>query len=454
MIRIEEVSPIYSKISDVSAAQNFLCVKREYWKKSFKKNNKGKECKEYIKFLINKEGFFLTGFIDRLNKYLKNDVEIDRIDYDLKFKEPHLPGIVFREDQLNQISTALKKNRGVLLAPTGSGKTVLIAGLISCFPSDSRILFLVHTIDLVNQTINEFKRFGFSSVSKIGDGEKDWSGKIIVSSIQTFAKFNPEDFCDRFDAVFVDEAHHVSGLPDEKKPQGGTYYKVLSNLLTPIRFGITATLSSNNESMMCLEGLIGPVIDELTFEEATDMEILAVPKVQLIKVNHFSSYEVSRYADIYDLAIVNNRARNRQIISAIKKLNAQGLTTVTYVQRKDHIDNLMQMGKQLNVELFEVQGKTKSNERMLLKKLLHEKKIQNVISTVVWREGMNIKSLNAIVIAGGGKDEKDLIQACGRGARKDENKDKFVIVDFVDSAKYLSQHFCERLGVYLSKGWI
>jgi superfamily II DNA or RNA helicase len=73
---------------------------------------------------------------------------------------------------------------------------------------------------------------------------------------------------------------------------------------------------------------------------------------------------------------------------------------------------------------------------------------------VVWREGLNIKSLNAIIIAGGGKNEKDLIQACGRGARKDEGKDEFVIVDFIDSAKYLSQHFCERLGVYVSKGWI
>jgi len=112
------------------------------------------------------------------------------------------------------------------------------------------------------------------------------------------------------------------------------------------------------------------------------------------------------------------------------------------------------MAEDMNVSLIDVQGKVGSETRLDIKQKLESKEIQNVVSTVVWREGINVKSLNSIIIAGGGKNEKDLIQACGRGARKDEGKDEFVIVDFVDSAKYLSQHFCERLKTYIKKGWL
>jgi superfamily II DNA or RNA helicase len=203
-----------------------------------------------------------------------------------------------------------------------------------------------------------------------------------------------------------------------------------------------------------LEGLIGPVIDELTFKEAMDIGILAAPDVRLIPVEAYTDYETRTYADIYDKAIVNNKDRNRLVLKEIKSLNREGLTTLTYVQKIEHIRNLLAMAEEMDVSLIDVQGKVDSETRLDIKHKLERKEIQNVVSTVVWREGINVKSLNSIIIAGGGKNEKDLIQACGRGARKDEGKNEFVIVDFVDSAKYLSQHFCERLKTYVKKGWL
>lgn len=449
MIKIKEHNPIYSQISAPSLVRDILCVNREYWRKGLYR----KERREYTKLLIDGKGMFLTGFIDRVDKQLKNECSIERMNYNIKHKTPSLPGVTFREDQLKQMNSALQKYRGVLLAPTGAGKTVLAAGLISSYPK-ARVLFLVHTIDLVNQAIEEFKRFGFSSVSKMGGGEKDWSGQIIVSSIQTFAKLDADEYCDKFDVVFIDEAHHCSGLPDKKNPWGGYYYRVLSRLLAPVRFGITATLPSDPETKMCLEGLIGPVIDEFTFQEATDLEILAEPKIKLIKVDPFVDREIKTYAATYDAAVVNNRVRNRQIVSVIKELNSKGLSTLTYVQKIEHINKLMDIAERMDIELIAVQGATEGDTRVIIKNDLHQKKIQNVVATVVWREGLNIRSINAIIVAGGGKNEKDLIQACGRGARKDEGKEEFLIVDFIDNCKYLSQHVCSRLGVYVEKGWL
>jgi superfamily II DNA or RNA helicase len=769
-VRIRELDTVYSQIDDPLLIRNLLTFNQSYWRAGMYR----KEKHEYTRCLVDKKGVFLSGFIDRIARTFSNthNIIVDRINLETPTPiEPCLPGITLRDDQLRQIKVALERKRGVLVAPTGTGKTVLMAGLISCFP-ESRVLYLVHTIDLVNQTIAEFERFGLGSISKMGDGSKDLSGRIVVSTVQSFAKLDPRDYCDMFTIAFLDECFakgtkiktpkgdtlienikvgdevfnkdgltHVKnvfvnkvklddvvkitlhnhteivcsknhlfyvdgewieaknlrgknlfafpktygsvmsniieperrskneaeenkflfdlwrdvcnwmsqeseknllkervsehsllsnsfqnkqevriGEDEEKQPvlqspyhckddrdkknkwnpsclpqcswwewlrgsytsnafssclglgngvccqdtskawewippslqdrrgksnfknwnrggwkfplfqkrkgseeakpsagfgvenievykqgsvggsfksvvgdkerdQGyiefydleivghpsyfangvlvhnchhaatfnkGSFYKVLSTLLVPIKFGVTATLPTNEETRLVLEGLVGEVVDEMTFKEATDLGILAVPKIKLIKVEPYSQYDVTKYSDIYEEAIVNNRPRNRQILMAIKELNKEGLSTVTYVQRKDHIAKLMEMSKYpaINVDLHSVQGDVDGDERVILKQDLHEKKIMNVVATVVWREGVNIKSLNAIIIAGGGKNEKDLIQACGRGARIDEGKNEFVIVDFVDEARYLSNHFCARLGVYIKKGWI
>jgi superfamily II DNA or RNA helicase len=444
-ISITENDPIYSYITDPAAIKGLLSFKKEFWHKM----GYSKKRKTYTHSMIDKHsGKFLTGFLPKVCKFLDNkniSHSIDRIDYEGHRPSPTLEGIQFREDQIKQIRAALNAKRGVVVAPTGTGKTVIMAGLISCF-NKRKILFLCHTIDLVDQALTEFRKYGFNC-SKMGGGSKDMSGAVVVSTIQTFSKLSPTDYCDKFDAVFTDECHHQGTV-------GSAYFKVLTNLLAPNRFAFTATLPVKEEVKMCLEGLVGPVLDEFTFDEAMKKGILAVPEVRLIPVDAFADYEIRTYADVYDSAIVNNRERNRLIIKQIKSLNREGLTTLTYVQKIEHIRNLLAMAEEMDVSLIDVQGKVDSETRLDIKHKLERKEIQNVVSTVVWREGINVKSLNSIIIAGGGKNEKDLIQACGRGARKDEGKDEFVIVDFVDSAKYLSQHFCERLKTYIKKGWL
>lgn len=444
MVNITELNAVYCQITEPIIVKEILSFEKEFWHRSGFSRKK----KTYMHSMIDRGGNFLTGFLPKILNFLDSKnikYKLDKIDYDFSHHLPSLGGIIFRDDQMRQMSSALNKGRGVIVAPTGAGKTVLMAGIISALIG-KRILFLCHTIDLVDQAITEFTRFGFTC-SKMGGGSKDMTGDVVVSTIQTFHKLNFKEYCDKFDVVLCDECHH-SGVVNS------SYYKVLSTLLAPTRFAFTATLPVKKEVKLCLEGLIGPVVDELSFKEAMDIGILAVPDVRLIPVESYTDYETRTYADVYDKAIVNNKERNRLIVKEIKSLNREGLSTLTYVQKIEHIKNLLAMAEDMNVSLIDVQGKVGSETRLDIKQKLESKEIQNVVSTVVWREGINVKSLNSIIIAGGGKNEKDLIQACGRGARKDEGKDEFVIVDFVDSAKYLSQHFCERLKTYIKKGWL
>lgn len=446
-ITIKEIDPIMCKISHRKLVMDLLSFNKEYWRTGLYKM----EQHFHKQFLVDEEGRFYTGFLPKVVSYLEergHRVVVKKNNYGVLKKPPNLPGVTFRDDQLRQINDALSMQRGVVLAPTGTGKGLLIPGIVSCYPN-ARVLILVHTLDLLKQAEEIFRRFNMGPLSFVRGGEKDLSGRIVMSTIQSLSKLKISlDDYDIFDIIISDEAHH-SAVFDT-----GGFFKIFSRMLAPIRFGFTATLPEKIETRLVLEGLIGPVISEFTFEEAKEKEILSAPKIQLIKVEPFLDKNVRTYHDIYANGIVYNDDRNRQIIKAIKTCNEQGLSTLTYVQQIEHIKMLMDLAKKKGVNLFSVHGGVYSNVRQDIKKNLDQKKIMNVIATVVWREGLNIPSLDTIIIAGGGKNEKDLIQACGRGARRTDTKTEFLIIDFVDSAKYLSQHFCERLGVYIKFGWI
>jgi superfamily II DNA or RNA helicase len=462
MLQFEYIDPIYCKVSPPEILRPCFSYKKQFWKKG----RYSKEQTSYDSFLINKKGYFLAGFLPRIEGYCsENSIEFSHnipkflsSSQLAKIKEvPELPGIEFRPDQIRLINTAKNLHRGVLKSPTGSGKTVIASGIISLFPS-MKILFLCHTISLIKQTVSEFERFGLGPISIVGAGNKDISGRIVVSTMQSFIKIPIEEYCDKFDVVIVDEAHHVASLGTDRKGNfQSTYPKILSTLLAPIRFGFTATLPETEEGKLALEGLIGPVIDEVSTQEGIDQGFLAKPKVKLIKVPYnlkIRNREVITYRDIYQEGIVLYRLRHRLIIEEAKKLADLGQSSLIYVSQLEHGERLLDVSNRMGLKAHFVQGLMGSEEREKLRNALHRKEILVIIATVVWQEGINIKSLNNIMVAGGGKSEKALFQTIGRGFRRDTEKEEIVIYDFLDCGRYLSEHCIERLSIYSENGWI
>ena len=456
-LTFEWIDAIYCKVSPVGLLRPHFTYQKTFWKKGrFSKNEM-----TYDGFIIDKKGVFLAGFLPKILDWCKkNNLSYSIVELDDVIPvedDPQLPGITFRPDQLRLINTAKKRERGVLKSPTGSGKTVIASGIISLFPY-SKILFLCHTISLITQTITEFERFQLGPISCVGAGSKDLSGRIVVSTMQSFVKIPIEEYCDQFDVVIVDESHHISSLKTNRKGEfQGTYAKILSTLLAPVRFGFTATLPETEEGRLALEGFIGPVIDEVTIQEGMDLEFLAKPKIKLINVpmnSKISNREVVSYKDIYKEGIVLYRQRHRLIIEEAKRLADLGQSSLIYVNHIEHGERLLDVANRIGLKTYFVQGIMGAEERETLRTALHNKEILTIVATIAWAEGVNIKSLDCIMVAGGGKSELSLLQKVGRGFRRDTNKDEIVICDFLDNGRYLSDHCVERLSVYVENGWL
>jgi superfamily II DNA or RNA helicase len=223
---------------------------------------------------------------------------------------------------------------------------------------------------------------------------------------------------------------------------------------------LTATPPIEQFPSLALEGLIGPIIKRV-FIKHLEGTVLAKPRIKLIELperNIMRNY--ARYGEVYQKGVVENNALNSRVIHMIHELTSNEhdpRTCLVIVKRIEHgkiLENLMRQ------KLPHLAGKflfseTDSEQREIIREGLDAKKFWVAITTSIWKEGVDIPSLGAIINAAGGKDEIPNLQWLGRGMRKPAGKTDLLIVDFFDpSHHYLISHFGKRLCLYFKMGWM
>lgn len=413
-----------------------------------------KEYKKSTAIGTTKEGIlFLTGLIPKIKKYCTdNGLDLDCKEQNIHTTriDPHLPeGVQLRDFQKVLIHKTIASERGILKAPTGTGKTVLGLALISSIQDLDGVLWLCHTKDLMYQTEKEAHKFiDPRNVGIMGDGNMVSDRFLTIATRQTFKDY-ADDLGTSYDLVIVDEAHHVTALD-------GEYGTILRKVFAPIRIGLTATLPTTEESKLAMEALIGPMIGEFTINEGRDSGFMANPKIKIIKIPFCQRIkEIHKYTDVYEHGVVRRLDRNRIINDLVKKHQASGESVLIVVNKIDHGNLLLNMLRASNLEVEFICGSSDSDTRDLAKNALNEKRMKCVIATAVWREGVNIPELNVVINAAGGKSEIMTLQSIGRGLRRTAEKAELIIYDFFDNSHaYLVSHFGERFSLYCDMGWI
>lgn len=405
-------------------------------------------------FIDRRSGLFLTGLLPRVKSFLKNR-KIKFVTTKSPIEKLVANKYSMQADLRPYQKAALKEiithQRGVVKAPTGSGKTIIVLAAFSVF-SDYRILFLCNTKDLLQQTIDETKKYlPEMRLQVIGGGRSkvlEEDADIVLATIQSFAKIPPVQYVDFFGVVAADECHHVN----DRDSQFGT---VMQHCLAPVKLGFTATLPEKKQAKLALEGIVGPVLYEYTTKAGMKDKFLATPTITMIPVPVTAGISLNkRYKDIYKEGVILNRTRNGKLIQAVVDRVHKNKSVLIMVKEIEHGDILEELLRKSKIKPKFVQGSTEANARQATKVALTNKKIKVVISTAIWREGINIPSLDVVVNACGGKSEIMTLQAIGRGFRTTKDKDKVEVIDFLDPYRYLAEHTIQRLNVYYREKWI
>jgi len=121
--------------------------------------------------------------------------------------------------------------RTLIVLPTGGGKTVVGASIInSAAAKGSRVLFLAHRRELIQQTADKLSRFGVRHGIIMAGERQALQHPVQVASIQTLAR--RRDVLKSVDLIFFDEAHHAAA---------GTYTEVMQWYPNARVVGLTAT---------------------------------------------------------------------------------------------------------------------------------------------------------------------------------------------------------------------
>lgn len=121
--------------------------------------------------------------------------------------------------------------RVLIVLPTGGGKTVVASSIIrSAVEKGSRILFLAHRRELIQQTADKLQRFGVRHGIIMAGERPALQHPCQVASVQTLAR--RRDALKSVDLIFFDEAHHAAA---------GSYTDVLEWYPQARVVGLTAT---------------------------------------------------------------------------------------------------------------------------------------------------------------------------------------------------------------------
>jgi len=445
-----------------------FCYQKEYWiKKRFKKERVVRTVR-MIQSTEAEVHWIHTGLVERALEILERrgieysyESKISEVECD----EPYIKGVTFRPYQAEAIEKVFEFNRGVIHHSTGTGKSIVLAGIMSAF-SQEKILFLVHTQDLVTQMKTDLlKFFGVKNVGEYTGKTKNIK-RITVATIQSFYKVC-EEYKLYWDVVICDECHHVN-------QEEGMYGKVLQTLEAPVKIGTTATLPASEEGKMWLEALIGPVIHTYDINQAGRDNTLAIPDIEIVPTYAVPPYllfnqdelityddkgeekKPTSYRTVYWNGIVRNLPRNQLILHKAEQEVKKGRTVLIMVVNQQHGKDLIELSSDFDIDPVFVYGHTKKEKREEIKKSLKNEKLKCAVASVVWIEGLDIPSLGCVINAASGKSEIKVLQAIGRGLRKTENKDTVKIIDFDDSKihTYLGNHFKKRNKIYTDMGWL
>jgi superfamily II DNA or RNA helicase len=415
--------------------------------------------------LINNKLKFLTGLLDKVETGLK----INGVSYKVTDSRENIPfkkkiktkNIEERPYQKRVLEATLKHKGGIVQAATGSGKSVMITELIA--NTNVRTMVYVIGIDLLYQMKETFEHMLGTKVGIIGDGQADIR-KVNVCTVWTAAKalgdkytpFDDEDWSrkEKFDDVNRDkiiEAIKLSEMAiyDECQMLAAKTLQLINTASTSVlyKYGFSGTPYREDNADLLLEAVCGKIIAEVTASELIKDNYLVRPKIQFVSVPPYKGDPTKNYQSIYKEYIVENEERNKKIVNVTKKLVEAGRLSLILVKNIKHGEILLSMFPKDLVIHF-VRGSVKSEDRNRIRKDFMERKIDIIIASVVYDQGVNLPALDSLILAGSGKSKGRALQRIGRVIRPAPGKKDAIVIDFIDNAKYLLDHSAKRIETY------
>ncbi len=357
--------------------------------------------------------------------------------------------------------------RGLLVLPTGSGKTRIALAAMAMTGCAS--LCLVPTRVLLHQWRSELSRWYQGPVGIWGDGERDVAPIMVITFESAYR--NMAQLGNRYQLLVIDEAHHFgSGARDE----------ALQMAIAPYRLGLTATPPADPLVLGELSRLIGPTVFRTSVSELSGTYLAAFDQVELhvpLDPDERAAYDAAQavfrpfYAAFRRLAprspwrdfvaAANQSREGRAALTAWRR----GRSIIAFTRGKAAtVDALLAEHRRDRVLIFTANNDTayaiarrnlvmpitcdiKRQERDDVLARFQSGELRALVSSRVLNEGIDVPDANVAIIVGGTQGEREHVQRVGRLLRPAAGKRATVYELVADDTSEMRQAARRRLGL-------
>ena len=312
---------------------------------------------------------------------------------------------------------------GLVVLATGLGKTWLAA--FDCDrPEFSRILFVAHREEILDQALASFRRLRPAArIGRLGGGRHERDAELVFASVQTLGRADQLDRFrpDFFDYVVVDEFHHAAAA---------TYRRVIDHFRPRFLLGLTATPDRSDGGdllALCQENLVFQrgIADGIAGGQLCAFRYFGVPDA----VDYANiPWRNARFdIDALDLALATEaRARN-----ALEQFQRRGGSRcIAFCCSQRHAEFMAGFFRSAGIAAVAVHSGRGSAPRASSLQQLERGELKVLFAVDMFNEGVDVPLVDTVLMLRPTESRIVWLQQFGRGLRKVAEK-TLRVIDYI-----------------------
>jgi len=314
------------------------------------------------------------------------------------------------------------KKRILLVAPTGSGKTVIASSMMQKAKERSKFnLFVAHRRELVMQCSRKLSDFGLNHGVIMAEKSPNTMADIQVASIQTFvSRKDRDDFIKpNADILILDEAH---------RSVSGQFKALLKEYPNAFVIGLTAT--PIRQDGKALGNIYEELVEAGSIQELTSQGYLVPNRIVAPSIPDLQKIRI--VMGDYEKKALDKKMNTTKLVGDLvihwQKYGENRATIVfaTSIAHSKHIANIF---RQNGVSSGHIDSKMSELDRETQLANLNSGKIKVLSNCQILSEGWDQPKVSCVILARPTKSYGLYIQQIGRTLRPSPNKKDCLVID-------------------------
>lgn len=320
--------------------------------------------------------------------------------------------------------------RALVISATGTGKTILSALDVRAVAPE-RVLFIAHREQILDRAMRDFQTVlgaPAEDFGKLAGASRQSDRKYVFATVQTIsqphvlAELDPN----AFDYILIDEVHRAAAV---------SYAHVIEHFRPKFLLGMTAT-PERTDGLNIFELFDYNVPYEIRLNSALELDMLA--PFHYYGVTDFTFDDGVTTDDTSSLSRLVAPERVSHILDGIRTYGQAGVAPrgLIFCSRKDEAKELSSelnrrtlRGAPLRTASLTGEDSIEHRERMVER--LESGEIDYLLTVDIFNEGVDIPSVNQVIMLRQTQSSIVFVQQLGRGLRKAPGKEYLVVIDFI-----------------------